>query len=143
MTAEDPVVHADGTRLRQILRNLVHNAVAHGGPNIAVAVAQLEDTVEVSVFDDGDPLSIEDCEQIFEPYARTDGAQAAGTQGIGIGLYVSRLLAQLMGGDLLCLRTSDLTEFRLTLSAGTASEIEIPESADILESIELEEPATI
>lgn len=143
VTAEDPIVYADGTRLRQILRNLVHNAVAHGGPNISVEVAQLEDTVEVSVFDDGGPLSIQDCDRIFEPYARTDGAQAAGAQGIGIGLYVSRLLAQLMGGDLACLRTNGQTEFRLTLPVGTASGVEIPEPVDVPEPVEIDEPATI
>ena len=115
ITEEDPLVFADGTRLRQILRNLVQNAVTHGGPNITIEVSQGDGMVHISVFDDGPELPTADCEHIFEPYARTDGAEVNATQGIGIGLYVSRLLAQVMGGELLCLRTDGRTEFRLSL----------------------------
>ena len=120
VTDEDPLVFADGTRLRQILRNLVQNAATHGGPNISIEVSYENDLVHISVLDDGVELPAADYERIFEPYARTAGAEVNATQGIGIGLYVSRLLAQIMGGDLLCLRNGNRTEFRLSLPASAA-----------------------
>ena len=131
ITDEDPLVYADGTRLRQILRNLVQNAVTHGGPNISIEAARDGDIVEVSVIDDGADLAAADCERIFEPYARTDGAEVNATQGIGIGLYVSRLLAQIMGGELVCLRNGDRTEFRLTLPGAAAGAIPMHEPVSV------------
>ena len=131
ITDEDPVVYADGTRLRQILRNLVQNAVAHGGPNISIAVAQGDGMVHISVCDDGTELPPADCERIFEPYARSDGAEANAAQGIGIGLYVSRLLAQVMGGNLLCQRDGDRTEFRLSLPGAASDAISIQEPVSV------------
>lgn len=117
VTAEDPKIYADGTRLRQILRNLVHNAVAHGGPNIEIEVSHGEGVAHVSVLDDGPAIPHEDCERIFEPYARANGRHAEEARGIGIGLYVSRLLARIMGGELVYLRRDGRTEFLLTLPA--------------------------
>jgi len=115
MTTDDPMICADATRVRQILRNLLQNAVRHGGPSISVEATTLETTVQVSVFDDGPDIGSDMYEHIFEPYAQSGVESAASTEGVGLGLYISRLLARLMGGDLVCLRTGDRTELRLTL----------------------------
>ena len=131
ITDQDPSVYADGTRLRQILRNLVQNAVTHGGPNIAIEVSQANGMVEVSVCDDGAELPFADCERIFEPYARTDGAEVNAAQGIGIGLYVSRILAHGMGGEILCLRADGRTEFRLSLQSTASDAISIQEPVSV------------
>jgi len=131
ITDEDPLVYADGTRLRQILRNLVQNAVTHGGPNISIEVSQADGMVHVSVSDDGTELPPADCERIFEPYARSDGAEVNAAQGIGIGLYVSRLLAQVMDGELVCMREDDRTVFRLSLSGTSADAISIQEPVSV------------
>ena len=131
VTDEDPLIYADGTRLRQILRNLIQNALTHGGPNIAIEVSHDGAMVHVSVLDDGDELSTDDRDRIFEPYARTDGAEVAATHGIGIGLYVSRLLAHMMGGDLLCLRRGTRTEFLLSLPSAAADAISTHEPVSV------------
>jgi len=115
MTADDPQIYADVTRLRQIIRNLLQNAVRHGGPNIRVDTMVEGSTVHLTVRDDGPPISPADCERIFEPYTRVSRPGSTSPLGVGIGLYVSRLLARLMGGDLVCTRDEGLTEFRLTL----------------------------
>ncbi|MGB9357130.1 MAG: HAMP domain-containing sensor histidine kinase [Acidimicrobiia bacterium] len=131
ITDEDPVVYADGTRLRQILRNLVQNAVTHGGPNISIGVSRGDGMVHISVCDDGTQLPSGDCERIFEPYARSDGAEVNAAQGIGIGLYVSRLLAQVMGGELICRCDGDWTEFRLSLPGAAAEAISVQERVSV------------
>jgi signal transduction histidine kinase len=117
--AEDIPVYADTTRLRQILRNLLENAVRYGGDEITVDAGRDGAQVTVVVSDNGVKLSENDLERIFEPYEQTDDVAVQALSGVGIGLYVSRLLARLMGGELDCVRVDGWTKFRLRLSTGT------------------------
>jgi signal transduction histidine kinase len=110
-------VVADTTRLRQILRNLLENAVKYGGPNISVTSRLIGDRVEISVSDDGTALGHDDVGRIFEPYEQSHEVTVESPTGVGIGLYVSRLLARLMNGDLDCVREDGVTRFRLTVPA--------------------------
>lgn len=116
------VVEADTTRLRQIVRNLLENAVRYGGPEIEVRSWREEAQVWLTVSDNGVGLASKDLERIFEPYERSEHAEAESPSGVGIGLYVSRMLARLMGGDLDCLRPRGHTVFRLRLPAAVAAE---------------------
>jgi signal transduction histidine kinase len=118
------VVEADTTRLRQIVRNLLENAVRYGGPEIEIRAWREEATVWLSVSDNGVGLTSRDLKRIFEPYERSDQAETESPTGVGIGLYVSRLLARLMGGELDCVRPSGRTVFRLQLPAATAPALE-------------------
>jgi PAS domain S-box-containing protein len=94
-------VHADPMRVRQILVNLVSNAVKYA-PQGATSVRATaprggpSGPVAVSVADSGPGIPADKHELVFEEYARLDAAQ----QGSGIGLAISRRIARLMGGDL-------------------------------------------
>ena len=112
--AADYPIYADTTRLRQILRNILENAVRYGGPEISIDCESSGSAVRIIVSDNGDQLAPQDVERIFEPYEQSHETSDSPV-GVGIGLYVSRLLAQLMGGDLDCVREHGLTRFRLTL----------------------------
>ena len=107
-------VTADPARLRQILRNLATNARRYGGPNVEVRVVAGADVTTVEVRDDGDGISPEDREHIFEPY-RTAHASIGQPASVGLGLTVSRQLARLMDGDLEYERDGTWSVFRLTL----------------------------
>ena len=92
-------VDADAVRVRQILRNLLTNAIRYGGPNINVRTSVSPGAMAVEVQDDGVGISELDRERIFEAYERAH--DAPGQPGsVGIGLTVSRTLAELMGGSL-------------------------------------------
>lgn len=110
----DLPVYADTTRLRQILRNLLENAVRYGGEEVTLDAVKYGHQVTVLVSDNGD-LAESDIERIFEPYEQTEDVAKEALSGVGIGLYVSRLLARLMGGDLDCVREDGWTRFRLWL----------------------------
>jgi two-component system sensor histidine kinase MtrB len=105
---------ADPARVRQVIRNLVGNALRYGGPHISVRVETRGALAVVSVVDDGPGIPPEDTERVFEKYQR--GSQAPGlTAALGLGLGLSRHLARLMDGDLTYLREGGETVFELTL----------------------------
>lgn len=112
----DRTIYADSTRLRQILRNLLENAVKYGGPDIHIESSTVAGRVQVVVSDNGSGLTEADIVRIFEAYEQSAIGQSDAPTGVGIGLYVSRLLARLMDGDLVCVRDEPRTIFRLTLA---------------------------
>ncbi len=113
-------VVADPLRLRQVLRNLLSNAVRYGGESIVVQMRQLTGGVEVIVGDNGRGVPPEDRELIFEPYQRSR-PQGGLTASIGVGLTVARRLARLMDGDLTYRYVDERSEFVLLLQRDEAT----------------------
>lgn len=105
---------ADPGRVRQIIRNLLGNAVAYGGSQIVVSVYAEEDSVAIQIADDGDGVPAEEAERIFEAYHRVHGPGPT-TGSLGLGLSVSRTLARHMGGNLTYFRRDEQTVFELRL----------------------------
>lgn len=104
----------DPVRVRQILRNVLTNAVRYGGSQIEVRLLGEPPLAVVEIADDGPGVPTEYREVIFEPYGR---AHADSTQpsSIGLGLAVSRTLARLMDGDLSYGRVDGWSVFRFEL----------------------------
>ena len=99
----DGVLHAelDGGRLRQVVVNLVANAITFTPPDRAVEVRAAMHApagLRISVRDAGPGIAPENRERIFEPEEQTIGVAAA--RGTGIALALSRQLARMMGGDI-------------------------------------------
>ena len=90
---------ADPARVRQILRNLITNALRFGGDHIEVEVGTDRDAVFLEVRDDGPGLPADEWERIFEPYYRYH-SEAGQPGSVGLGLTVARGLAELMEGSL-------------------------------------------
>ncbi len=94
-----PVVLGDEGRLRQVLANLVTNALTHTPAGTPVTVAVSEDpgdpdVVAVTVRDEGPGLSAEDAERVFERFYRADASRTRAAGGSGLGLsIVSSLVA--------------------------------------------------
>ncbi len=111
-------VWADPTRLRQIIRNLLTNAIRYGGKEVRLATSVIDGQMALRISDDGPGIGPGLEEKIFEPYAR---AHEPGSQpnSVGLGLTVSRHLARLMGGDLAYQR-EPMSTFVLTLPTAEA-----------------------
>ena len=95
-------VFGDATRVKQILTNLLSNAVKYNIDNGRVHVASrlaAPDVVEISVTDTGLGMTPEQMEELFRPFNRL-GRERTALQGTGIGLVISRRLAELMGGSI-------------------------------------------
>lgn len=116
----DVLAWADPLRVRQIVRNLLSNAIKYGGERIAVVVEKRGDAVLFMVADDGPGVAAGEVDLIFERYYRaTDSPTLPGS--VGIGLSVSRQLAEMMGGSLEYVSGSP-GRFVLTLPAHLAGE---------------------
>ena len=95
-------VRADRTRLKQIVINLLSNAIKYNKDQGTVTVsyaASLPEHIRISVADTGAGLPPEKLAQLFQPFNRL-GQEAGGMPGTGIGLVVTKRLAELMNGAL-------------------------------------------
>jgi PAS domain S-box-containing protein len=115
----------DGRRVRQIMLNLLSNAIKFGGgrPVSVVCRRAPQGGVEVEVHDQGRGIAPEDQERIFNEFEQLEST----SQGTGLGLPISRRLAELLGGSL----TVDSSPgagscFRLALPAMTAATVPVP-----------------
>ena len=100
--ASDAVrVRGDGTRVKQILTNLLTNAVKYNADHgrIHVAAKAVGAEVEISVTDTGLGMTPTQMAELFQPFNRL-GRERSAQEGTGIGLVISQRLAELMGGSL-------------------------------------------
>jgi PAS domain S-box-containing protein len=117
-------VTTDPTRLRQILLNIVGNALKfteHG--HVEVSIGHIlkpgeSDALRILVKDTGVGLTSEQSARLFQPFMQVDSSTSRRFGGTGLGLALSRRLARALGGDVRILQTS--------LNSGSTFEIEIP-----------------
>ena len=111
-------VRVDPSRIRQILLNLIDNAVKFNRPGgrIRILLDQPGDRARVVIGNNGAGLSEAQRGRLFERFFRGDPARSRAVPGFGLGLALSRELARAHGGDLVLSDTRpDWTEFALTL----------------------------
>lgn len=113
------VAFADPARVRQILVNLVMNAVKYSsssGGTVTLSCATVADTVVTDVLDTGPGIPAEKLELIFEPFVQLTSGLTDRRGGVGLGLAISRDLARAMNGDLTAQSTAGVgSRFTLTL----------------------------
>ena len=113
-----PTIAVDRVRLRLLLRNLVDNAVRHGGdaaPLPIVSLAREGDALLLVVRDHGPGVAEADLPQLTEPFYRPDAARERATGGVGLGLYLCRLVAEAHGGGMALRNAQPGLEVRVRL----------------------------
>ncbi|MGH3166602.1 MAG: sensor histidine kinase [Trebonia sp.] len=104
LRAPEPVViHADDERVRQIIDNLIGNAVTHTPDSpVTVTVAPAPDAGygQVTVADDGPGMTPEQAAHVFERFYRTDDSRTRASGGAGLGLAIAASLTAAHGGDI-------------------------------------------
>jgi signal transduction histidine kinase len=97
-----PLVQIDSYRIRQVLNNLLQNAIAHTGKggNIDVTGEQRADEIVISVTDNGEGISAEDLPNIFERFYRVDKSRTRSTGGSGLGLTIAKRFVEAHGGEI-------------------------------------------
>jgi two-component system, OmpR family, sensor kinase len=101
--APDPViVSADGGRLRQVIDNLIGNALQHTPPGtlVTVAVDSVPGYGQIAVADNGPGMTAEQASRVFERFYRTDDARSRARGGTGLGLSIAAALVESHGGTI-------------------------------------------
>ncbi|MGQ9546422.1 MAG: ATP-binding protein [Dehalococcoidia bacterium] len=104
--ADLPPVLADRDRVRQVIANLVHNAIKFTtiGGNITITTRALEGSVAVDIADTGIGISKEDLSRVFERFYKGDKARAG--EGTGMGLAIAKHVVEAHGGSI-CVRSEE------------------------------------
>lgn len=106
----------DPDRLKQVVSNMIGNAISYGRPGAPIDVRTRRDGDEVAieVHNEGEPIPAEITQRIFEPYLR--GAKGAAGTGLGLGLYIVSEIVRAHGGTIdVASSAADGTTFAVTL----------------------------
>jgi signal transduction histidine kinase len=87
-------VHTDPVLLERVLRNLVSNAMRHGGGSAAITVTPVAGRARISVADRGPGIPKADQQRIFDEFTRLDAR--AGAEGLGLGLAIVKRIAEML-----------------------------------------------
>jgi two-component system OmpR family sensor kinase len=123
LSAPGPIIVAgDDTRLRQVLGNLVRNALVHTPQQsaIEIAVSRVDGVGRMSVIDHGPGLKSAEIEHIFEPFYRADPSRSRDSGGAGLGLSIVSAVVGAHGGNVKVTETS---------GGGATFEVELPLAA--------------
>ena len=114
---DDPVGEWDGERLRQVVRNLIENALEHGKPDTPVEVSLIDSGhgAVLSVINRGPPIPDELRAHLFEPFRR----RSSKGRGVGLGLYIVKRIVETHGGSLEMSTGNARTVFQVTLPMGS------------------------
>jgi signal transduction histidine kinase len=129
-TAEEPVwARVDQRRLKQVLLNLISNAINYNRPGGAITLRVVPDgseRVRIDVIDTGVGMTAEQLSRLFKPFERLD-APLHGVEGNGLGLAVSKALVEAMGGTIDVVSNPGIgTAFSLRLPVAHAASLPVP-----------------
>jgi signal transduction histidine kinase len=112
----------DAQRLGQVVTNLLTNAIEYTKDRIIIATRRENDHVTLTVTDNGSGIAPEHLPHLFERFYRADAARTRGTQHNGLGLAISKAIAEAHGGDLLVVN-GDEGGARFSLKLSEHSEV--------------------
>ena len=135
LTATPGAVAGDPTRLRQILNNLISNAIKFTPSGaVTLTVTQQGDAYGFAVSDTGRGMTPEELSRLFAPFEQGQVSTARTHGGTGLGLSISRELARLMGGDLTAAsQAGQGAVFTLAIELPDAAAAAAPDLADVAE----------
>ena len=115
-------VRGDGEKVQEVVLSLLTNAIKFTDPGGVITVSCREargERIEITVADTGSGIASSDLECVFQPFVQVDGKRTRAQEGAGLGLAISRQMAQRMGGDLTVVsKVGTGSRFTLTLASG-------------------------
>ena len=102
-TADVPLIRADEAKLRQVILNLVDNAIHYtekGHINVRLLYLSELNRIKITVQDTGIGISKEDLKNLFDRFSRGEGGQKINSEGLGLGLYVAQSIIKAHNGTI-------------------------------------------
>lgn len=134
------MITSDPTRLKQILLNLCANAVkftAQGSVRVTVSCKVVTRQMTFAVVDSGIGMSAAAQERLFMAFSQADSSTTRKFGGTGLGLFISKRLAQMLGGDITVESVEGLgSKFTVSVDTGTLDEVQFIERFDALRCTE-------
>ena len=121
---KDLVIDADAKMIVRMFNNLISNALkyGHGAKKIALIANKVNNnTVELRVENDGEPIPKESLKKIFERFYRVESSRNVKTGGTGLGLAITQSIVELHNGTIRCESTPELTSFIIRLPLSNTS----------------------
>jgi signal transduction histidine kinase len=119
-----PILELDRSRMRLLLRNLVDNAVRHSAQALQVPIIRVQTATSggvcIGVRDFGPGVPDDQVEHLAQPFYRPDEARARSTGGVGLGLYLCKLVALAHGGSFVIANARPGLEITVTLPQNLA-----------------------
>jgi signal transduction histidine kinase len=99
--AEDVAVRGDEDRIVEALDNLIRNAIkySHAGQGVTAGARAMPGSIDISVRDEGQGLTVEDCARAFRQFQRLSAKPTAGESSTGLGLAIVKTIAEAHGGS--------------------------------------------
>ena len=132
-------IHTDAEKLRQVLINIIGNAIKfteQGGIRVLTRLNRSAGLLEIEVVDTGIGIPRDQLERIFRPFTQADYSMTRRYSGTGLGLTISRRIAELLGGSLTV--ESEIgggSVFKLTVDAGSLEGVSLLSSPPAVEIV--------
>ena len=142
-------IQTDPSRLRQLLLNLIGNAIKFtkmGGVQVSVELLEGSPShvLQIDVIDTGIGIPQEQIDEIFRPFSQVDASVTRQYGGTGLGLTISRRIAQALGGDLsVTSEPGNGSVFRIQVEAGELEGIEFLSQPPVSDFVSIESPSTV
>ena len=139
-------IETDAVRLRQILVNLVGNAIKFtesGHVKMEVELLSAENKMQFDIVDTGIGISVKQQGKLFQPFSQADSSVTREFGGSGLGLSISRRLAEMLGGDITVASQLGVgSTFTLTIDIGDISSISLIKPHEQAVPLPIESPPT-
>lgn len=112
-----PIIYADKNAVKQMLNNLISNAIKYSfkGGSVEIEIKILTSDFQISISNKGPKINEEDLPYLFERFYRTDKSRSQKNDGLGIGLTITRNLVEAHGGTIEVESDNNITSFIITL----------------------------
>jgi len=131
---EELWVHVDPPRIKQVIRNLVDNAVEYGEAPVMVVASESGSTIRCQVLDSGAGISIDHAGRVFDRYSRLVDDPTMSKPGLGLGLPIVKELIEAHGGEVRIITGADMSGVEFTLPAAPDRSAEADSTSRVLTS---------